>query len=86
MKRLFFASIFKKPPPEFVEAICAKEIALMKLRYFDSFSLTIGGISIILSNIILGHLFGIYGIAFVSVVGETVLNSSLYYNIRKSIH
>ena len=48
-----------------------------------SFSLIIGGISIILSNIILGHLYGIYGIAFAAVVGETILSSSLYYNIRK---
>ena len=48
-----------------------------------SFSLIIGGISIILSNIILGHLYGIYGIAFAAVVGETILSFSLYYNIRK---
>ena len=48
-----------------------------------SFSLIIGGISIILSNIILGHLYDIYGIAFAAVVGETILSSSLYCNIRK---
>ena len=48
-----------------------------------SYSLVIGSISIVLSNIILGYLFNIYGIAFAAMIGEIILSLSLYYNVRK---
>ena len=50
-------------------------------KYSQAF--TIGCISIVVLNIILGKLFGIYGVSCAAAIGEFILTFSLLYNFMK---
>ncbi len=49
-------------------------------KYTQAFS--IGCIAIIISNIVLGMLYGIYGVAIAAAIGEMILTISLYLKIK----
>lgn len=48
-----------------------------------SISFTIGCISLVLCNIILGKIWGIYGVALAAPIGEMILTISLFINYKK---
>lgn len=50
-------------------------------KYSKAF--TIGCLAIVISNLILGKLWGIYGVSIASAFGEIILTISLYYNYKK---
>lgn len=46
-------------------------------------SLMIGCIAIIISDILLGYLYDIYGVSIAAAVGEIILSISLFFNLKK---
>lgn len=51
-------------------------------KYSKAF--TIGCVVIIILNLLLGKLYGIYGVSIAAAIGEMILTLSLYYNYKKT--